>query len=260
MDTSWKTAFRQQMKKHEMTFAELADKLEMSTPGIKKIFQKENISLERFKQICRVLELNPSEVLEMESRRAVRIKSLSKEADAYLAKEERALNLYWLLAIEKLTLSEAIQVLNFSKADTYGFLRNLDRFGLVKWLENDEVKVPDGAPFVFGQGTTCAEKFARKQALALISAAFDNKPTHQSHLSVRYLNLPPEILSELAKKMADLADDISRKYPPVGRHKLRERGQLPAQMLICLRRGQVQFGEAPEDPKKLPTRSRNLNT
>jgi DNA-binding Xre family transcriptional regulator len=230
------------MKEKGYTFSWLADQIGMSVPGVKKIFQKDDIGLERFKQICRILEVDAADLIKKDSRHGLKIKSLSSDADAYLSKDQRALHLYWLLVIERLTLTEAMQNLKLAKEESYKYLRQLDRFGLVKWMEGDEVAVPDEAPFVFDYSVSCAVDFARNQAIGLVNEAFEAKPTKQSHLSVRYVSLPPEKVLEFCNQLSEMADEISRKYPHLGRGHSKSKGLVPSQFVFCLRPGEAQLG------------------
>lgn len=234
MDTFWKTAFRQKMKTNGVTYQDLALALKMSVPGTKKIFQKPSIGLDRFTQICDILELNASELIKESSNNGVKLKQFSSDADAYLLKEPRAFRLYWLLAVEKLNVPEASSVLGLPKAQAYKLLRQLDRFGLIQWLEDDRIVLPEGRPFVFSRSSKSALKFARDCSHLLVDDAFVEKPRKGTFAANRSVSLPPEKLSDFTRRFNDLVSEMSRDFPPRDRSARGGSGSVSAQVLVVV--------------------------
>ncbi len=241
MDTIWKTAFREAMTKQHITYSVLADRLGMSVPGLKKVFQKPDISLERFTHICRILNLDPSELIKSDLKDGQKVKKLSATADHYLAKESQAFKLFWLLTVERLELQEAIHILRLNKAQTYAILRQMDKHKLIIWQEGDRVIVPDRSPFIFERASVSAMKFANAQAHKLIDDGFNQKQSHPSCLGVRYLSMPRENLERLCVQFSEMLVELSRKYSPLGRKHRQENDLLPVQVVVCCRQGEIQI-------------------
>lgn len=241
MDTYWKIAFRNKMKEKNITFKKLAQEIEMSLPGVKKIFQKDDISLERFNSICRILELDPSEVVKKGTRNGLKIKSISADADNYLAKDQRAFYLFWLLAVDGLDLNEATKILKLSPKETYNFLRKLDHFGLIQWEADDKIILPEQMPFVFERTSLAAMKFAKTQSTSLIEEVFSQSTDKDSYLTHRYLSVPRQGLSEISLRLKEVVDDVSRKYLYRGRKYAKDNGLMTTRILVCMAPGEAKF-------------------
>ena len=115
MELSWKETLRKQMVKQGVTYPALARDLKMSVPGLKKIFQKDDVSLLRLARICQLLELDPAEVVARQFQKGIEIKNFSRDADKYFLGKPRAFHLYWLLAVDRLSLKEAEKVLKLER-------------------------------------------------------------------------------------------------------------------------------------------------
>jgi transcriptional regulator with XRE-family HTH domain len=241
MDTSWKYAFQGEMKRKGMTFAKLAEALDMSVSGLKKVFQKEDISLERFKHICQVLDLDPSDLVKKDLRSGIKVKTLSHEIDKYLSKEKRAFHLFWNLVIEKLDLEEARKWLQMSQPESYRYLTRLDRFGLIRWNKEDEISVPESAPFLFDSTTICAVEFARDQSHVVVDDAFDaiTNTSEDSMIAMRYMSLSRDDLRLLTARLKSEINSLSKKSPYRGKQQSKMRGEQPVSVLFCVRPGNI---------------------
>src|SRR4051812_39082055 len=102
MGTSWKSAFQEKMKLSGMTYNELARQLGMSISGAKKIFQKNDISLERFSNICRLLEIDPTDLVGKLGGTGSKVNFLPPAAEDFFAENDISFDLYWLLSVERL--------------------------------------------------------------------------------------------------------------------------------------------------------------
>ena len=237
MDTYWKLAFKQALKQRKMTMPALAEAVGLSLPGLKKVFQRKDISLERFRSFCQVLELNPAELIGREMQEGMKVKKLSAAADAFLAKEHRAFYLYWHLAVEKLSLSQAAEEQKMSRAEAYRYLGKLDHYGLLKWKTGDEIVVPESTPFLFDSTSVSAMKFARAQGLKLVDQSFDHPKTN-SALMMRYLTLTQEELDSISLKLKDEVSRLLRNRSYKGRTLTTAKRQRAVRVLLCIRAGE----------------------
>lgn len=243
MDTTWKIAFKTEMKRKGITIAVLARALGLSVPGTKKIFQKSDISLERFKRICQALELSPSQLIDRDTQDGLKVKTLSRAADNYLTKERRAFYLYWSLVAEKLSLVESMRLLKIEKAESYRYLRKLDEFGLIRWDKDDEIILPDRVPFLFDRKATCAMRFAQGQAHTLVDQSLEAFEKGHSGFSLRYLALSEEQTYALSLKLKEEINKHSRQNPYDGRILTKKSGKQPVRILLCVQPGEIPLGE-----------------
>jgi transcriptional regulator with XRE-family HTH domain len=124
MDTQYKKdaiflAIKNYMKLKSIQYNDLAEQLEMSVSGIKKIFREKNCSIEKLITICEVLELSLTQLLEhVEEPLFFRHLKLTVEADHYLAEHPKLFYLLRIIQTKKVDKSNLIE-LGFSEASLY---------------------------------------------------------------------------------------------------------------------------------------------
>ena len=216
----------------------LAEALGMSLPGLKKVFQKSDLSLERFRRICQVLDLDPGQVVNKDLPNGMQLKRLSAAADNYFMKEPAAFALYWCLAVERIDFERARQKLYLSKTESYRFLGKLDHFELLKWESEDKITVPEQSAFLFSGESKAALRFAKEQAHTLVDEAFGTavKRVNGAVVSMRYLRLSAEELAVISVRLKEEIDKISRNHLFQGEHKS---GKQAARVLLCLMPGEM---------------------
>jgi hypothetical protein len=233
MDTYWKVAFREAMARNRVTYADLARGLRMSVPGIKKVFQKKDIGLERFNRIASILRVDASELIRKNHRGGIGTKTFSREADAYLADHPRALRLYFCLAFERLELKEAMQAMKLERAEAYAILRKLDRFGLVEWLEQDAIRIERIAPFVWDRRLASIKRFVRDEATAMVAECVERRAGRET-IAFRYVSVSPTGARDLSAKLVEVVDAAERRWPYRGRRESQREGLKALKVLFCL--------------------------
>ena len=214
MGMYWKLTFKEEMQKQGVNVSDLAKALKMSTSGVKKIFQKDDISLERFRRICQILSLDPAKLVAGDLSNGVKVKQLSSVADEYLFKEPKAFSLYCCLIAEKISLSEAMKKARLSKKEAYSYLKKLDEFGLVKWESGDKLILPDEMSFVFDTKSKAAMQFTKAHAHSLVDESFKEFDKNKKiKLAFRYLDLDADELDLLTNKLMQELDLWTKKRP-----------------------------------------------
>jgi DNA-binding Xre family transcriptional regulator len=237
LEPEWKAVFRNRMKERAVTYSQLASALGMSLPGVKKLFQKNDINLGRFNRICQILQLDPAEALTQGMRDGLHVKSIQDAAEEFFLKERRSFQLYWLLTVEKLELDEAIREIAMEKAEAYRILGALDRFGMIRWLDGDRIVLPDAVPFLFERNTEPVTEFMREQAVKLVNEVLDQPAgdvTRPPYICLRYLSLPPVELEQLMQSIRKTLNDLWRRKPYLGRRESKAPPNAPAQILFCV--------------------------
>ena len=236
MDTYWKQEFKTAMQAKKMTYAELAKSLNMSVPGTKKIFQKDDIGLDRFCRICRVLDLDISTLMNKGYVRTYKIREISKEADSYFVNTPRAFHLYWCLTVERMGLSDTVKKLKMDKKEIYKYLRRLDEFGLLKWLEGDEIQIPELDTFVFNRKARSLKKYLQPEALTLVEETLNENPP-RNNAAFLVLSLSEANFQELQTEFSETLARFAVKFPYQGIPKSKEDDKKPVRILYCLKEG-----------------------
>lgn len=84
------------LKANNVTYKILADKLGMSESSIKRIFAEESLSLQRLEQICALINIDLSDLVQMMNRDKPRISELTEEQEKVAAADMRLLGVaFW---------------------------------------------------------------------------------------------------------------------------------------------------------------------
>jgi transcriptional regulator with XRE-family HTH domain len=239
--TDWKSRFREEMKKQGLSLSDLAKQLQMSLSGVKKIFQKEDISLDRFRHICSILGLDPAIVLQSSTSYGLKVKNFPPEADRYLSKEPQAFHLFILLSVERIPIKDAIEELRMSNAEAYRHLRALDRLDLLHWKSGDDVIVNNPVPYLFSNDLKCVIQFCRAQSMRLIEDNYRRPRGKNTRSAIRYVQLPESKISTITDEFFQKLADLSKNYQPRGRKHAAKLGLVPVQLMFGYTRGELRF-------------------
>jgi transcriptional regulator with XRE-family HTH domain len=136
-------ALKRAVRSRGLTYAELARRLGISEPTVKRLFSRGTFTLARIEQILGVLELELYDVARMSRGAPSGPAELTLEQEAALAKDERLLSVFWLV-LNDWRFDEIAQEFTISRAElTLAFAR-LGRAALIDWGpgERARLKVP----------------------------------------------------------------------------------------------------------------------
>ncbi len=236
MDTFWKQAFREAMKKEGHNLSWLAKKLKMSLPGLKKVFQRDDIPLGRFTQICHLLKLDPTDLIKENESRGFKLQKLTPEIDSYFMREPQAFVLYWNLTVEKWDLKTCLDEMKISRSSALKILRKLDQFGLVRWLESDSVEIPRQPPYLFDKSLHCIRRFMDVHARHVLDDAVKGNV-----VTMRYLSLPKDKYALAREQVLEVIDRMSFESSYKGEAEANAAGEDPFRLVFCFLPGRVRF-------------------
>ena len=167
-------ALKQSLRARGMTYAELARRLGLSEPTVKRMFSRGTFTLARIEQILRVLDLDLYEVARMSRGRAARPVELSLEQETALARDERLLSVFWLV-LNDWTFAEILEAYAITKPElTLAFAR-LARVRLIDWgpRERAPLKVP--RDFRWRAGGPVKKAYGNRVMQELLKGRFDGQ-------------------------------------------------------------------------------------
>ena len=135
-------AIKKLLKARGMTYSSLAKELGMSESGVKKFFSAKDCSLQRADSICNVLGVSLLDLLlELDQSGFSKVQFTRKQQALFLDQPDH-FKLFWKLAFERITVSEAGSAMNLSSKEMFRMLRAIDRTGLIKLLPGGKIKIP----------------------------------------------------------------------------------------------------------------------
>lgn len=124
-------ALRSALKARGITYAELARRLGMSEPSVKRLFQQQDCKLSRLAAICTAIDLPLETLIEASNRPAGPSVPLSHDAERHLAAYP-SLFYFLLFLMDRFTPQQIARETGLSQASIELYMRNLDRLGIVE--------------------------------------------------------------------------------------------------------------------------------
>jgi transcriptional regulator with XRE-family HTH domain len=163
-------ALKKCVKSRGLTYGELARKLGISEPTVKRLFSRGSFTLARIEQILRVLDLELHEVARMSRSAGDGAAELALEQEAALAADEKLMSVFWLL-LNDWRFEEILEEFAVSRTELTVAFARLARAGLIDWGpgERARLRVPKdfqwraGGPVKKAYGARVTAEFLRSR-------------------------------------------------------------------------------------------------
>ncbi len=123
-------ALKRTLRAKGLTYSNLADRLGVSEPTVKRIFQDQNCKLDRLMSICDIAGVELENILGSTNRGPGPVNVLDAAVEARLAAHPSLLFVFIMLT-EKFTPESIMQAHRLSEASMFHYLRDLEALGLV---------------------------------------------------------------------------------------------------------------------------------
>lgn len=134
---------RQALKSRGITYAMLADSLNVSELTIKRLFAERDCKLSRLLQLCQAAGIGFNELVEMQERRRQVASYLPLAIEEALAKRPPLFN-FLVLLISRIDTAQANDQMGLSEISYYRYLRELEKLDIIAIGANNQFryKVP----------------------------------------------------------------------------------------------------------------------
>jgi transcriptional regulator with XRE-family HTH domain len=128
------------LKAKGMTYRDLALKLNLSEPSVKRLFAEQSFSLKRLEQICQALDLSFYNLAKLSAEAESGVSVLTIEQEKALA-ENPKLMVFFYLVLNGRELSSITEDYKFTAPEAYDMLASLEKVKLVERYPHDKVKL-----------------------------------------------------------------------------------------------------------------------
>jgi DNA-binding Xre family transcriptional regulator len=128
------------LKANNVTYKILADKLGMSESSIKRIFAEESLSLQRLEQICALINIDLSDLVQMMNRDKPRISELTEEQEKVAAADMRLLGVAFLV-VNGWAFDSILARYTINPADLVHYLLVLDKLRVIDLEPNNRIRL-----------------------------------------------------------------------------------------------------------------------
>lgn len=210
MSTGVFARLKQVLKSRGLTYADLADRLNLSEVSVKRIFASGDCKLSRLKSICRALDLDLHSLLEAESE-AVAVPKMLPVAAAEALAADRSLLSVFILLLNGYSPEHLADIYKLSSEELHLYLRTLEKLELLQLGAGAEVRLKVAAPVDF-LGHPALAREVKQLNLNFLEWVFERKEepgyvfeTSSRHLTDESIAIVQQELRELVARFRKLA-------------------------------------------------------
>jgi hypothetical protein len=119
------------LRGQKLTYAQIARQLELSLPTIKRMFSREDFTLERFERICALAGSSLAEVAARASERGTPVRQLTLAQERQIVGDPQLLLVTWLV-LNRATLEEIVRDYRLTEREVLRQFIRLDRLKVIE--------------------------------------------------------------------------------------------------------------------------------
>lgn len=153
-------ALQRRLKRDGLTYAEVARRLGVSEPTVKRLFSTERLTLDRLDALCEVAGIDLAELAREAQEGQARLSRLTREQEEQLVKDT-ALLLVTVLVINHWRAEDILASYRIDEPALVRALAALDRLGLIDLLPGNRVRLKVARDFAWMPGGPIERWFER---------------------------------------------------------------------------------------------------
>jgi len=211
MTTSTKLvrALKQELKVRGITYKALAARLDLSESAIKHMFSTGNLSLKRLDELCAVLELDITDLVNITGADEPRMEQLPAEYEQEIVADTRLL-LYAYCLINYWKVAEILDRYQISPEESIRFLRRLDQMKLIELQPGNRVRLLIANNFKWRKNGAIEKLFRSKVQAEFFDSDFAEDGTIRIVKNGMLSKKGQLQLVERLQAIGELFDDASR--------------------------------------------------
>ena len=162
---------KSELRRQDLTYADLAARLDISESSVKRMFSKRSFSLARLEQICNALGLEISDLVELMSTQRATLTELSPEQEAALLAEPKLLLMTYLL-INGWQLDDVVENFVIDEREAQSLLIRLHRARIIELLPLNRVKLLTARNFTWRKDGPIQQFFAGQVQREFLDSKF----------------------------------------------------------------------------------------
>jgi transcriptional regulator with XRE-family HTH domain len=169
-------ALKRALKAHGLTYSDVAGHLRLSEANVKRLFSKRGFTLERLDQVCQMMGMEISDLVQEMNERAgaSAISALTLEQEAQIAGDIELL-LVTVCVLNRWSMRDIIERFHLTEPQCIQHLAKLDRLRLIELLPKNRVKVLVARNFKWQENGPIQRFFQEKIEAEFFSSRFDRQ-------------------------------------------------------------------------------------
>ena len=217
------------LKMRRINYAYVAQALDLSEATVKRMFSKNEFSLQRFEQVCRLAEVSVAELAREVDNEKNYISQLTEEQERRVVGNTK-LFIVAVCVLNHLTLEEIIAIYDLSEAECIQLLLELDRIRFLQLLPNNRIKLLVSRTFSWRPNGPILQYVKETGAEDYFRSRFDGPGEHVTLINAL---LSPASSAQIISRLKRIGRDFAEmhdddKHLPLGERR-------PASLLLAIR-------------------------
>lgn len=162
------------LKAHGLTYADIAPKLDLTEASVKRLFSEQSISLTRLEEICHIMEMEISDLVQMMSEQQPRLQQLTIEQEEEIT-HDLVLLLITVCMLNRWTLDDIVNFYNLKETECIQKLARLDKLKIIELLPKNKIKLLVATNFSWRNNGPIQTFFQEKIAQEYFKTEFKNQ-------------------------------------------------------------------------------------
>ncbi|MDD2685049.1 MAG: XRE family transcriptional regulator [Gallionella sp.] len=134
------TTIKRLLKSQGLTYRDVAQKLKLSEPSVKRLFASESFTVNRLVQVSQMLGYTLAEVSKEAESAQVKLATLTEKQERELVSDYKML-IVAVCALNHLTMKEIMATYRFSSAECLKYLLRLDKLRIIDFLPGNRIRI-----------------------------------------------------------------------------------------------------------------------
>lgn len=196
------------LKAQGIQYRQLADMMGVSEPTVKRIFQDQDCKLSRLMEICELIGLSITELVELDRAAMAEVSELPLSTEKKLASDP-ALTAYFMLLMTRFTPQEIAYHNQLDATDGYRYLRELEKLELIRLGRNDQVHFLVSRPLRWRIGGPLHQMLVQVNQ-RFIGEVLDRHPRQTSPFYSTSRLLSPQSITRLQEEVDSLYQSFQK--------------------------------------------------
>lgn len=198
---------KNELKARRMTYADVAQGLNMSEANIKRMFAEKKFSLQRLEDVCRLIKTDITGLVRLYDETRSRITYLTKDQEKELVSDVKLL----MIAVSVRNHSSFEDIVSYydvSKSECIQYLAKLDRLHLIELLPNNRIKLLINEDFHWLPNGPIEKFFEKKMQPDFLNTDFSGKNEFRIFLNGALTQSSHEVLLRKLKRLSMEFQDL----------------------------------------------------
>ena len=196
---------KQELRKQRITYRQVAKVLNLSEASVKRLFAENSFTLDRLGQICELLHLEISDLVQLMEKSIELTKQLTLEQETELASDLKLLLMAHFL-MNRLDFSEIIQIYDISETEGIRLLAKLDRMKIIELQPGNRVRLMVSKHFQLIPGGPLQQFYERRLQSEFLESKFRDSGEFRVYVSGMFSRAAN---AEIIRKIKRLAEDAN---------------------------------------------------